>query len=635
MAFLFDAGIFSVEGLSGEILPGTKLYWYASGTSTPLATYSNEALTTPNANPVLSDSEGRFPSIWLQNANYKLVMELPNGTQRTRDPIRNPGDGVFVTTAALAGPNGTALVGTIQAATGAVPAAANNKIGEILSVLDFGDRAFMGQGQDATAVFAAAISYMNTLSYPATLLLPARARFLVNGSLPAFTSNAKYILGEGAQINHDGGTLFTWGAGTPSSVIDGGIMGLNYQGLATPTAGTCMVAQEGMSRLRLNGIRGSNVSAFLKAGLVAYAGGYFIENCCLTTHNVNNDVIRHGDGANSDIKGLNLTASGVSRVLDQTTLSGALANAITFGAGGWDTAVWNGLLINGYKNGLLADRTVQNKNISNFRVSDFYFDYCADGITLRNTQTGGGINNMQFANGWVVGMDGYGVHLDGTVGSHRNITFRDVHALLGGKNNWRLASQTMDNVRILNAIGDFANRLNATNTSTERDDFVALFGGWVARGGRFGRTANGFAAAGVPNWQARYGATLPTTAADYVFEDNQIEGLTGDIQSVISNTTLTAGKLFSSSIKNNRVPGGATRPAYATTETVTAPTSAAVQTSNTPFTYDLTIYGGTVTSIQHNGTEVGTDRANMTIRPGDTWVVVYSVAPTIKRIIWP
>jgi len=111
MAFLFDAGIFSVEGLSGEILPGTKLYWYESGTSTPLATYSNEALTTPNANPVLSDSEGRFPSIWLQDASYKLVMELPNGTQRTRDPIRNPGDGVFVSYTALAATTGSALIG--------------------------------------------------------------------------------------------------------------------------------------------------------------------------------------------------------------------------------------------------------------------------------------------------------------------------------------------------------------------------------------------------------------------------------------------------------------------------------------------------------------------------------------------
>jgi len=142
MAFLFDAGIFSVEGLSGEILPGTKLYWYESGTSTPLATYSNEALTTPNANPVLSDSEGRFPSIWLQDASYKLVMELPNGTQRTRDPIRNPGDGVFVPYTDLASTDpassGAGSVGYIAAGVGAVGRTLQDKGRDSLSVADFG-----------------------------------------------------------------------------------------------------------------------------------------------------------------------------------------------------------------------------------------------------------------------------------------------------------------------------------------------------------------------------------------------------------------------------------------------------------------------------------------------------------------
>jgi len=138
MAFLFDAGIFSVEGLSGEILPGTKLYWYESGTSTPLATYSNEALTTPNANPVLSDSEGRFPSIWLQDANYKLVMELPNGTQRTRDPIRNPGDGVFVSYTALASDTGADLIGYKSPLPQATRVPASAKLAEGPTITDFG-----------------------------------------------------------------------------------------------------------------------------------------------------------------------------------------------------------------------------------------------------------------------------------------------------------------------------------------------------------------------------------------------------------------------------------------------------------------------------------------------------------------
>lgn len=88
MALLFDSGIFSVEGLSGEILAGAKLYWYATGTSTPQATYSDEALTTPNANPVVANADGRFPAIWLQPLDYKMILKsFDDTTLVTRDPI--------------------------------------------------------------------------------------------------------------------------------------------------------------------------------------------------------------------------------------------------------------------------------------------------------------------------------------------------------------------------------------------------------------------------------------------------------------------------------------------------------------------------------------------------------------------
>lgn len=88
MAYLFDPGIFSIEGLAGEILPGAKLYWYLSGTSTPLATYADEALTVPNANPVPANADGRFPAMWLQPEDYKLVLKDADGvTLTTREPI--------------------------------------------------------------------------------------------------------------------------------------------------------------------------------------------------------------------------------------------------------------------------------------------------------------------------------------------------------------------------------------------------------------------------------------------------------------------------------------------------------------------------------------------------------------------
>ncbi len=53
---------------------GGSLTFYASGTSTPLATYSNRALSIANTNPVVLDSAGRAGDIFLQNLAYKVVL---------------------------------------------------------------------------------------------------------------------------------------------------------------------------------------------------------------------------------------------------------------------------------------------------------------------------------------------------------------------------------------------------------------------------------------------------------------------------------------------------------------------------------------------------------------------------------
>lgn len=58
----------------GETIAGGKLNTYEAGTSTPLATYADEALTTPLANPVVADGSGKFSEIFLLNQDYKLVL---------------------------------------------------------------------------------------------------------------------------------------------------------------------------------------------------------------------------------------------------------------------------------------------------------------------------------------------------------------------------------------------------------------------------------------------------------------------------------------------------------------------------------------------------------------------------------
>jgi hypothetical protein len=65
-------------------MPGGSLAFYASGTSTPLATYSDSALTSPNTNPVVLDAAGRAGNIFLQNLAYKVVLSDANNNHLDR-----------------------------------------------------------------------------------------------------------------------------------------------------------------------------------------------------------------------------------------------------------------------------------------------------------------------------------------------------------------------------------------------------------------------------------------------------------------------------------------------------------------------------------------------------------------------
>lgn len=50
---------------SGAPYAGAKYYFYATGTSTLQSVYTDSALTTPHANPVVADGTGTFAPIWL------------------------------------------------------------------------------------------------------------------------------------------------------------------------------------------------------------------------------------------------------------------------------------------------------------------------------------------------------------------------------------------------------------------------------------------------------------------------------------------------------------------------------------------------------------------------------------------
>lgn len=87
MAQLSPFAFYTVLDSNGDPIVGAKIESYVAGTSTALSTYSDEGLTTANANPAsgattgnqVSDASGRFGAMFLANAEYKFIIKDDGG----------------------------------------------------------------------------------------------------------------------------------------------------------------------------------------------------------------------------------------------------------------------------------------------------------------------------------------------------------------------------------------------------------------------------------------------------------------------------------------------------------------------------------------------------------------------------
>lgn len=97
---------------NGDPLSGGKLYTYEAGTSTPLATYTDQGGGTANANPVVLDSNGEA-DIWIDlSLNYKFVLkDSDDVTQWTVDDVSGP-ESVATALAAIESPSTNTISGT-------------------------------------------------------------------------------------------------------------------------------------------------------------------------------------------------------------------------------------------------------------------------------------------------------------------------------------------------------------------------------------------------------------------------------------------------------------------------------------------------------------------------------------------
>ena len=112
---------------------GGSIYFYHTGTSVLAPIYTDINLTSPAANPVVSDSSGALPEVFLDpSVTYRRYIVYADGSTDNADPLEQTGFG------ALTEPDGAALVGFLQAGTGAVARSVQDKARDIINALDFG-----------------------------------------------------------------------------------------------------------------------------------------------------------------------------------------------------------------------------------------------------------------------------------------------------------------------------------------------------------------------------------------------------------------------------------------------------------------------------------------------------------------
>lgn len=89
MSDRFPDPLFQALTSGGVPISGAKLEFFITGTSTPKNTYSDSAKTTPNTNPVVANSAGRFGAIFMDvDVAYKVVYkDAADVVIATLDPV--------------------------------------------------------------------------------------------------------------------------------------------------------------------------------------------------------------------------------------------------------------------------------------------------------------------------------------------------------------------------------------------------------------------------------------------------------------------------------------------------------------------------------------------------------------------
>jgi hypothetical protein len=245
---LLPAPVLVALDANGVPISGAQLQFYLTGTTTPTPVYTDDTLDTPLSNPVVANSAGLFPAIFLDPTNtYRAQLWPPGALTGTpiadRDPITvgvdqatqaqvNAGvaTGVYVDPATLAGWTGVA------AALGYTPV---NKAGDTATNLVLANPAPVAR----SAGYLGAPPNEQDTNY--TFVITDAGGMVRGNSAGAFT----YTIPPNSSVAFPVVTAIVIrnvGAGT-LSIAEGA--GVTLTGAGAATAGTFAMAQWGLATL--------------------------------------------------------------------------------------------------------------------------------------------------------------------------------------------------------------------------------------------------------------------------------------------------------------------------------------------------------------------------------------------------
>lgn len=219
----------------GAPLVGGKVYTYQSGTSTPLATYTDGSGATPNANPVILDARGEA-NIWLGTNQYRFVLK------NSLDVLIWTSDNVsgLLPYGTVTASSGSSIIGFIQPGAGAVARTVQDKLRDYIDGADYG---MVGDGTtDNTAAFNNILAAAKASTHKTVYLAYGNYRF---ASKPADVDFALQLIGSGmvstVLVRDYAGTpgigMLNLGAGSSGAAIKS----LSVNASATSSSGCAIV----------------------------------------------------------------------------------------------------------------------------------------------------------------------------------------------------------------------------------------------------------------------------------------------------------------------------------------------------------------------------------------------------------